>query len=114
MAYSNTETIYFCLAALTFFIWAFLAGLLFKLENRYIGISFTAGTIAVVYLYVISRLKSSQFLIFEDFRYANLKFYKEAIIHALEMKKKLRSPEFGEAKVLIGGGGSNYQKALLS
>ena len=63
MAQSNTETVYFCLGALTFFLWSFLAGLLLKLEDRYIGISLTAATVSVVYLYVIARIKSSMFLL---------------------------------------------------
>jgi hypothetical protein len=40
------------LGALTFFVWSFLAGILLKLEDRYIGIAFSAITISVVYLYV--------------------------------------------------------------
>ena len=40
------------MAALTFFVWSFLAGILLKLEDRYIGIAFSAITISVVYLYV--------------------------------------------------------------
>ena len=52
MVNSNTELVYFCCAALTFFVWSFLAGILLKLNDRYIGISFSAATIAVVYLYV--------------------------------------------------------------
>ena len=40
------------LGSLTFFVWSFLAGILLKLEDRYIGIAFSAITISVVYLYV--------------------------------------------------------------
>jgi hypothetical protein len=63
MADSNTEVVFFCLAALTFFVWSFLAGILLKLEDRYIGISFSAITISVVYLFVsdVRRQRSNDF-----------------------------------------------------
>jgi hypothetical protein len=59
MANSNTELIYFILASLTFFVWSFLAGILLKLNDRYIGIAFSAITISVVYLYVSDVFLSS-------------------------------------------------------
>lgn len=40
------------MAALTFFVWSILAGFLLKLEHRYIGLSFSVGTICLVYLYL--------------------------------------------------------------
>ena len=104
MAQSNTETIYFCLACLTFLIWSFLAGLLVKLEDRYIGISFTAATLALIYIYVITRLKKALFLTVENFKYANFKFYEDAFAHALEVKRRWRYTENGEKKLMVAGG----------
>ncbi len=103
MANSNTEAVYFCLAALTFFLWAFLAGLLLKLENRYIGISFNSATIAIVYLYVIARVKQSMFITYEDFNYVNLHFDEDAIGHSLEVKRRWREQDCGEKKLSMKG-----------
>jgi len=69
---SNRELIYFILTVLTFFIWSFLAGILLKLHDRFIGISFSAITISVVYLYISERIKSAIFLITDRFQIANL------------------------------------------
>lgn len=91
MLSSNTELVFFCLTALTFFVWSFLAGILLKLEDRYIGISFTAITISVIYLYVSDRLKKAQFLEADRFKTASLKFFTASIAHALELKQQWRS-----------------------
>lgn len=42
---------------LTFIIWTFLASILLKVEDRYIGISFTALSIGLSYLYINDVLK---------------------------------------------------------
>jgi hypothetical protein len=72
-------------------VWSFLAGILLKLEDRYIGISFSAITISVVYLYVSDRLKKALFLLAEDFSIANLHFFATSINHALQVKKQWRA-----------------------
>ena len=51
MKKSNLELVYFMIAALIFFSWSFFAGILLKLEERYIGISLTALSLVVVFVY---------------------------------------------------------------
>jgi hypothetical protein len=58
-----------------------------KLEDRYIGISFSAVTISIVYLYVSDRLKKALFLESDKFASANLHFFTTSISYALQIKK---------------------------
>lgn len=69
---SNRELVFFILTVLTFFVWSFLAGILLKLQDRFIGISFSAITISVVYLYLSERIKNAIFLVTDRFQIANL------------------------------------------
>jgi hypothetical protein len=87
MVSSNQELVFFCLTAFTFFVWSFLAGILLSLESRYIGISFTAITISVIYVYLSDRLKKASFLEADHFKTASLHFFTSSIAHALELKQ---------------------------
>jgi hypothetical protein len=49
-----------------------LAGILLKLQDRYIGISFSAICISLMYLYVSDRIKKAIFLVAEEYAQANL------------------------------------------
>jgi hypothetical protein len=93
------------LTVLTFFVWSFLAGILLKLQDRFIGISFSAITISVVYLYLSERIKNAIFLVTDRFQIANLQFYIECITYAISIKKQWRI-EFMGQKMLKGGGGA--------
>jgi hypothetical protein len=90
---------------LTFFVWSFLAGILLKLNDRFIGISFSAITISVVYLYISERIKNAIFLVTDRFQIANLQFYIECIAYAINIKKQWRLDYIG-LKVLKGGSGA--------
>jgi len=76
---------------LTFFVWSFLAGILLKLQDRYIGISFSAICIAMMYLYVSDRIKKAIFLVAEEYAQANLQFFTASINHSLVVKQKWRN-----------------------
>lgn len=112
MVPSNTELVFFCLTVFTFFVWSFLAGILLKLEARYIGISFTAITIAVIYLYVSDRLKKSAFLEADHFRIASLYFFKSSIGHALELKQQWRMDFMQQKALKVAGAGAQADPAL--
>ena len=80
---------------MTFFVWSFLAGILLKLNDRFIGISFSAITISVVYLYISERIKNAIFLVTDRFQIANLQFYIECITYAINIKKQWRLDYIG-------------------
>lgn len=105
MVSSNTELVYFCLTVFIFFMWSFLAGILFKLENRYIGISFTAITISIIYLYVSDRLKKASFLEADHFKTASLHFFTSSIAQAIEAKQQWRMDFMQQKSLKVGGTG---------
>ena len=72
---------------MTFFVWSFLAGILLKLNERFIGIAFSAITISVVYLYISDRIKKAIFLVTDRFSIVNMQFYMDCIAHAVQIKK---------------------------
>ncbi len=63
-----------------------------------------AATLAVIYVYVIIRLKQALFLTMENFKYANFQFFEDAFAHALEVKKRWRDTENGEKKLMVASG----------
>jgi hypothetical protein len=63
---------------------------LLKLQDRFIGIAFSAITISVVYLYISDRIKKAIFVVTDKFQMASLQFYLECISHALFIKKQWR------------------------
>jgi hypothetical protein len=91
MINSNNELIYFFAAGLTFLVWSFLAGILLKLEDRYIGISFSALCISMMCLYIIDRIKKAIFLVAEEYALANLEFFTSSINYSLLVKRKWRN-----------------------
>jgi hypothetical protein len=113
MVSSNTELVYFCLTVFTFFVWSFLAGILLKLEARYIGISFTAITISVIYVYVSDRVKKASFLEADQFKTASLHFFKSSIAYALELKSQWRK-DFMQQKALKMGADAGVEVKLPS
>lgn len=98
------------MTALTFFVWSFLAGILLKLQDRFIGISFSAITISVIYLYISDRIKKAIFLVTDRFQIANLQFYIECIAHAVQIKKQWRMDYMGQK--MLKGGSSGTPDAL--
>lgn len=58
-----------------------------KLNERFIGIAFSAITISVVYLYISDRIKKAIFLVTDRFSIVNMQFYMDCIAHAVQIKK---------------------------
>lgn len=58
-----------------------------KLNERFIGIAFSAITISVVYLYISDRIKKAIFLVTDRFSIVNMQFYMDGIAHAVQIKK---------------------------
>jgi len=56
-------------------IWSFLACFMIGVEYRFIGISMTAVTFSIVFLFLISRVKEAMFIKAEDFKLANIRFF---------------------------------------
>ena len=71
-------------------MWCTIAGLILNLQDRYIGISLSAACIALLYFYVIDKVKRAIFLNAEEYSNANIEFYQDCINHALLIKKKWR------------------------
>lgn len=94
-------------------MWSFLAGILLKLQDRFIGIAFSAITISVIYLYMSDRIKKAIFLVTDRFQIANLQFYIECIAHAVQIKKQWRMDYMGQ-KLLKAGGSSGTPDSLPS
>ena len=85
---SNKEFLFFFLCMGTVLIWSFLAGILLKLKDRYIGISITGISIAIIYSYVNDRLKKAKYINFSNLVRVNLNFYRESLNTALDKKQE--------------------------
>ncbi|CDW72149.1 dek1-calpain-like protein [Stylonychia lemnae] len=88
MKKSNKELIYFMISALIFFTWSFLAGILLRVQDRYIGISCTALTLLVTFAY---RLMKSNLLERERYKLANVEFFRSSLAFALKLKTQWRN-----------------------
>ena len=74
-------------------LWSLLAGILLKVEDRYIGISITALTIALAGTFITDRKKKATSIKRSIVERGNIEFYKQSLGKSLIMKKKWKVSE---------------------